>query len=68
MTHTHLYLTGDGYRPVAPDTEAADIDAQCVERMTCRKCGGACYYQPWSKPGSYRAFSVCLDCGHEEEF
>jgi len=67
-THPHLDLTSDGYRPVAPDTEAADIDAQCVKRMHCRKCGGACYYQPYSRPGSYRAFAICLDCGHEEEF
>ena len=61
-------LTLDGYRPGAPNAEADAIDEAVAESMTCRKCGGSCYYEPFSRPGSYRPFAVCLDCGHVEEF
>jgi len=66
--HNRLDLTIDGYHPTAPSTDAADIDREWAEKTPCRKCGGPCRYEPWSQPGSYRAFAICLDCGHEEEF
>ncbi len=66
--HSRLDLTNDGYRPGAPSAEAEAIDAQVAEDSPCRECDGPCYYKAFSKPGSYRAFAICLNCGHEEEF
>ena len=61
-------LRADGYRYGAPSSEAFSIDAEVAFNTPCHQCGGRCYYVPYSKPGSYRAFAICLDCGHEEEF
>ena len=66
--HNRLDLTLDGYRHGAPSAEAEAIDAQVAEESPCRECDGPCYFEPFSKPGSYHAFAVCLVCGHEEEF
>ena len=63
-----LDLTKDGYRPIAPNTVAADIDREWAEKTPCRKCGGACRYEPYTRASSYRAFTICTSCGHEEEF
>ena len=66
--HARIDLTLDGYRPGAPSAEAEAIDSDVVGGMRCRKCGGQCYYESFSRQGSYRAFAICLDCGYEEEF
>jgi hypothetical protein len=61
-----------GYRNEAPSMAAYEIDAEMVARNPCRKCGAACYYEPWTSldRSSYRAYAVCTNpqCEHREEF
>ena len=66
--HNRLDLIENGYCNRAPTVEAGIYGGDVIRKTPCRKCDGQCYYEPWSKPGSYRAFAICLDCGHEEEF
>jgi len=61
-------LRREGYKRGAPSFNAAEIDGEVANRATCPKCGGACYYNAWHKPGSYRAFIVCRQCGYRQEF
>ena len=56
------------YKPIAPSPEAEQIDAEIVEEMRCRHCGGQLRYEPYTAQGSYIALAVCVDCGREVEF
>ena len=64
---TEAELLDLGYRPGAPSTEAAMIDAEQAENMICPNCGKRMQYDPWAQPGSYIALAVCR-CGFEQEF
>lgn len=46
------------------------IDAQVAREFPCEECGGQCSARGYRNPhtGGYRVFSVCEDCGNEEEF
>lgn len=55
----------------AAPPEAVAIDKPIAESGCCPECGGEelRYASHYTKnPYSYRAFSVCVDCGHAEEF
>ena len=68
MTETRSELWASGYAPRLPnDTAAAIIDCR-IAMTECPNCGQMMHYQPWTKGESYRAFSVCHDCGYTEEF
>jgi hypothetical protein len=62
-------LTMIGYTPGAPSQDAADIDGSVCAESTCTECGHVgLLYRPFRKPGSYRAFAICPECDHAEEF
>ena len=44
------------------------IDAEIAEQYPCSECGGHMHYESERTKNSYRAFSVCDDCGNREEF
>jgi len=62
-------LEDEGYTWGAPSYDAQEIDKQVANNAKCEKCGynGLCY-RPFHKPDSYRAFILCPDCGHIDEF
>ena len=44
-------------------------DAAATKDAKCQRCGsGNTHYQGFARKGSYRAFLVCDNCGHAEEF
>ncbi len=57
----------EGYTDGAP-RGAADVDQPIVELCDCPTCGKGMRYFPMIKPGSYRAFAVCLACNLASEF
>lgn len=57
-----------GYECKAPSAEAYRIDQEVSTEYTCDRCGGQLFYQPFTKPGGYRAFTVCEQCGDVQEF
>ena len=64
-----MYFSDSAYKPQPPNHRAADIDREVCANSRCRKCGHhGLNYEPWSRPGSYIAFAVCPNCGHQEEF
>lgn len=64
----------DGYRIGPPNRagEGVGIDVDIAERATCRNCGHVgCHYRGFHQTEprrSYRAFIVCPECGHADEF
>ena len=70
-THPGILYEQD-WHPQLFDSEAAEIDAQVASEHTCDECNGPCIYDPWVKKQygetRYRAFAVCINCGHAEEF
>ena len=45
------------------------IDMEVAHEATCSYCGHqGCGYRGYHRPGAYRAFAVCPECGHAEEF
>ena len=62
----------DGYAPGFPawgNPEVRAIDAECAADGECERCesvGG--YYRAYHTTTTYRAFFVCRQCGHTEEF
>ena len=63
------YLELSGYQPKAPSYQAAAIDSQVCAESQCDECGHkGLDYRPFTKPGSYRAFAVCPECGEAVEF
>jgi hypothetical protein len=51
------------------DSMYNDIDADVATRTPCEECGGKCEYHGMENGrNSYRAFSVCADCGRVIEF
>ena len=70
-TTRYLDMRDAGYTCRAPSPLAEEMDRPIAEKHPCTKCGGACYYEPWSRPEpylSYYPYAVCRDCGHAEEF
>jgi hypothetical protein len=61
-------IIGDGYKPVAMDSQFAMLDSEIAESTKCSECGSKMYYEGYETPFSYRAFAVCEKCGHYEEF
>lgn len=62
------------YRAGAPSAETAAIDGDICAHEVCGCCGQrGLDYRPYTRPGnrtrrqSYRAYAVCLACGHTEE-
>lgn len=57
------------YSRGAPSFEAEQADSTTCSGSQCPICSwnGLMYY-PYTKPGSYRAFAVCPECGYTEEF
>jgi hypothetical protein len=60
------------YEQRPPGTLSAVYDSQECRVMTCRVCARyGLEYVPFTRRGvhgySYRAFAVCLDCGHATE-
>ena len=71
MTYVDFIKTGElaGYKTGAPSKEAAQIDREVCAESICPTCGHqGLTYHPWHKPGSYRAFATCPNCGHFDEF
>ena len=64
------HLLDDGYIMMPPlNQEAARIDRGVCAEAKCDKCWHiGLLYRPFTKPGSYRAFAVCPQCGHATEF
>ena len=57
----------DGYRPAPAAYEA--LDAPGLADAACRRCSHeGLDYRGFTRPGSYRAFAVCPDCGSAQEF
>jgi len=43
-------------------------DAKVVAALKCLNCGDRTLtYSGWKKPGLYRAFARCRNCGREDE-
>ena len=61
-------LCTEGYYPGAPSELVGQEDAAEGESHPCRKCEGQVTYLGFHMPGSYRAFTICNDCGHLVEF
>jgi len=61
-------LCREGYYFGAPSPEIGQQDAAESEQSPCRKCGGQVTYLGFHMPGSYRAFVLCSECGHLDEF
>ena len=61
-------LRQEGYRFGAPSPEIGQQDAAESEQLPCRKCGSQVTYLGFHRPGSYRAFTLCNECGHLDEF
>lgn len=61
-------LLATGWTMRAPCKNAAHIDRHVAEDVPCSACGGQCRYIPMTKAKHYRAFALCLECGHEGEF
>lgn len=71
MTIGEIYQSGElsGYQPGQPEGPMSDVDQEICQDATCENCGHqGCEFYPYSKPGSYRAFAVCPDCGEAMEF
>lgn len=73
MTITELEneLIAAGYKPEAPNNQAAVIDAQVCREGTCKACGQQrLLYHPFFRngPRSYRPFSECPNCAKVVEF
>jgi len=69
-----LRMLYEGYRWGRPGPEAEAIDREAAESRACPECGSnGREYQPYKREngnanGGYRAFALCLSCGHAEEF
>lgn len=64
--HLFVELHFDGYEEYATHNE---IDLEACRSSSCPNCGHeGLSYRPFSKPGSYRAFACCSECGWFEEF
>ena len=61
-------LCTEGYHFGAPSELVGHQDAAESERIPCPKCGGSVTYLGFHMQGSYRAFTICNDCGHLTEF
>ncbi len=44
------------------------IDQLVAEEAPCQECGSRMKFHPLIKNDSYRAFSICSECGYEIEF
>ena len=57
----------DGYRPAPAAYEA--LDGPGLADAACDRCGhDGLTYRGFTRPGSYRAFAVCPDFDHADEF
>ena len=59
------------YTPGPPRRSGSgvSIDMEIANEATCSYCGHqGCGYRGYHRPGIYRAFAVCPECGHAEEF
>ena len=72
---TDVLATGelDDYQPRPPGPSPIglgwDVDAEICREAHCAACGRqGLEYRPFTRPGSYRAFAVCLACGDTQEF
>ena len=62
-------IEDQGYSYGAPSYEAEKFDERVANEAKCDKCGyNGLRYHPFSKPGSYRAFTLCPECGNIDEF
>lgn len=61
-------LCQEGYHFGAPSPEIGQQDVAEAESHPCRECGGQVVYLGFHKLESYRAFTICNDCGHLAEF
>jgi hypothetical protein len=68
MTSYAYELMQDGYKLDAPTVEADQGDAEVVEGMRCRRCGGKMHFEGYHTDTSYIALAVCNECGKEVEF
>lgn len=68
----HSQLLQEGYQPTPPKgglLDAGEMDGAICATATCENCGHkGLEYKPYSKPGSYRPFAVCPECGERVEF
>ena len=69
------HLRSQGFSPGAPSAEVAAQDEGVCERSACNRCGAVeLAYHPYVHRTSkrfaarYRAFAMCLACGHIREF
>lgn len=68
ITEYREQLAADGYQPGCRRS-ASEIDAPIAAAATCEACGHeGCYYEPFTRPGSYIALAVCPACGEALEF
>jgi len=63
----------DGDYPItAPSPEVTDGDAQVVDRMSCRKCGGPMHYEGYYRRNGgrveYVALAICDCCDRTVSF
>ena len=61
-------MINQGYRYGAPNPEVEQMDAEVVERLKCRQCGGSMRYEGYHRPGEYVALAVCNECGYAVSF
>lgn len=63
------YVRDYGYQWGAPSAEARTIDKKVCAESKCGECGhGRLNYEGIHKGGSYKAFSLCPECGDVQEF
>ena len=65
----------DGYEPGhGPRSPLALVDGEAIDREACEESNCPCCgrhgleFHPFHKPGSYRGFAVCPQCGDTQEF
>ena len=61
-------LCQEGYHFGAPSELVGQQDAAESESHPCRECEGKVTYLGFHMVGSYRAFTICNECGHVAEF
>lgn len=63
-------LRADGYQQRQPSGPGAAIDREAAEGGVCLACGHqGLLFRPYYRayPQSYRAFTICPECGRGEE-
>ena len=64
-----MEMIQQGWKCGARHQETEVLDKMIVDNSRCRRCGtGSLHYEPFHKGGSYKPFTICVDCGDMREF